>query len=280
MATPDINKAYQWAINTCNTPNVGYSMNTSWREGRTINGVTYYDCSSFIYYALIAGDFPLTRVAAFTTRDMIPVLLNLGFTEKPVSGEWKAGDILWRTGHTEMVYLGGQGQGRTMGAHTDELPLDDQVSIYPQTSYASEWQRLFRYGNGATGGNTTAQNGIVYDQDVTLNANGFTRAYTVTYNYNGSGAANTTATAIYTFNGWKKASASYSGTLVAKSSTWYDNVLYGITPGTTYNISVKGSSFTAGTAKTYTVRIYNFSTGATKYELARFNFSTGKNCTV
>ncbi len=152
MATPDINKAYQWAINTCNTPNVGYSMNTSWREGRTINGVTYYDCSSFIYYALIAGDFPLTRGAAFTTREMIPVLLNLGFTEKPVSGEWKAGDVLWRTGHTEMVYLGGQGQGRTMGAHTDELPLDDQVSIYPQTSYASEWERLFRYGNGATGG--------------------------------------------------------------------------------------------------------------------------------
>lgn len=152
MATPDINKAYQWAINTCNVPNVGYSMNTSWREGRTINGVTYYDCSSFIYYALIAGDFPLARGGAFTTRDMIPVLLNLGFTEKPVSGEWKAGDILWRTGHTEMVYLGGQGQGRTMGAHTDELPLDEQVSIYPQTSYASEWQRLFRYGNGATGG--------------------------------------------------------------------------------------------------------------------------------
>ena len=151
MATPDINKAYQWAINTCNAPNVRYSMDDYLREGNTVNGLTYYDCSSFIFYALKAGGFPLSG-GAFTTRSMIPVLLSLGFTEKPINGEWVAGDILWRTGHTEMVYSGGQGQGRTMGAHTNDLPDDDEVSIYPQTSYYYEWERLFRYGNGATGG--------------------------------------------------------------------------------------------------------------------------------
>lgn len=151
MATPDINKAYQWAINTCNAPNVGYSMNTSWREGLTVNGITYYDCSSFIFYALKNGGFPVSG-SAFTTRSMIPILLNLGFTEKPIGGEWVAGDILWRSGHTEMVYQGGIAQGYTMGAHTDEFPLAEQVSIYTSPSPAGDWQRLFRYGNGATGG--------------------------------------------------------------------------------------------------------------------------------
>lgn len=149
---PNIDKAYQWAVNTCNAPDVRYSMNYYLREGKTDGLYTYYDCSSFIYYALIAGGFPLQSGAAFTTRDMIPVLLNLGFTEISPTGTWTPGDVLWRPGHTEMVYLGGPGQGRTMGAHTDDYPGPDQVSIYPQTSYASEWVRMFRYGNGASGG--------------------------------------------------------------------------------------------------------------------------------
>ena len=149
---PNIDKAYQWAINTCNAPNIGYSQ--AWRYQKTVNGITYYDCSSFIWYALKAGDFPLTGIA-FTTRSMIGILLSIGFQEYAITGEWKPGDILWRYGHTEMVYTGGMGQGVTMGAHGDEsdgYALPDQVSIKPYTSYASEWTRLFRYGNGATGG--------------------------------------------------------------------------------------------------------------------------------
>ena len=149
---PNINKAYQWAINTCNAPNIGYSQ--TWRYQKTVNGVTYYDCSSFIWYALKDGDFPLTGYA-FTTRTMISILLSIGFQEYAITGEWKPGDVLWRSGHTEMVYTGGMGQGVTMGAHgdlSDGYALPDQVSIKPYTSYAYEWTRLFRYGNGATGG--------------------------------------------------------------------------------------------------------------------------------
>ena len=39
----DINKAYTWAIQTCNAPNVGYSQ--TYRNKQTVGGVTYYDCS-------------------------------------------------------------------------------------------------------------------------------------------------------------------------------------------------------------------------------------------
>lgn len=50
---PDINKSYSWAIETCNAPNVGYS--NAYRNQQTVGGITYYDCSSFINYALLAG---------------------------------------------------------------------------------------------------------------------------------------------------------------------------------------------------------------------------------
>jgi len=61
-------------------------------------------------------------------------------------------------------------------------------------------------GNGNTGG-TTASSTHTYDAAKALTTNGFTRAYTVTYDFNGSGASNTTATATYTFKEWNTAPA-------------------------------------------------------------------------
>ena len=140
---PNIQKAYNWAVQTCNAPDVGYSQ--TYRYQQTVNGITYYDCSSFISYALLAGDFPVPYV--FTTGVECDILLSIGFTEVPISGEWKAGDVVWRPGHTEMVYQGGTGSGITMGAHTDDYALADQVSInnFPTSNFS----RIFRYGGGA-----------------------------------------------------------------------------------------------------------------------------------
>lgn len=153
----DLNRAYQWAINTCNAPNVGY--NQDYRNQRTVKGITYYDCSSFIWYALLAGGFPVVpayRSAcgwnysgnAITTAYEKAWLTALGFTQVSISGEWKAGDVLWRNGHTEMVYSGGTGRGRTMGAHSSRYKLTDQVSINTYESTASSWTSLYRYGQG------------------------------------------------------------------------------------------------------------------------------------
>lgn len=52
----NIQLSYNWAIETCVKPNVGYSQ--QYRNQRTVNGITYYDCSSFVWYALIAGWVP------------------------------------------------------------------------------------------------------------------------------------------------------------------------------------------------------------------------------
>jgi uncharacterized repeat protein (TIGR02543 family) len=56
-------------------------------------------------------------------------------------------------------------------------------------------------GNGSTSG-STASSSHTYDVAKNLTANGFSRAYTVTYNHNYSGSTNTTKTATYSFSGW------------------------------------------------------------------------------
>lgn len=147
---PDINAAYQWAITTCNAPNVGYSQ--AYRNEQYYNGAIRYDCSSFIWYALKNGGFGNIGSYPFTTASMRPILISSGFTQVNINGEWKAGDILWRSGHTEMVYTGGIASGVTMGAHSDSYSLPKQVSINTSVTPASKWTQIYRYGNGATGG--------------------------------------------------------------------------------------------------------------------------------
>ena len=153
---PDINKAYTWAIQTCNAPKIGYSQ--SYRNQQTVGGVTYYDCSSFINYALLAGGFTTPSYApkynAFTTYTMPDELTRLGFTEVDASGEILPGDVGLSSTHTEMCYSGGVGEAVFMGAHTANAPLVNQVSIGSSSgdaTYKRSFPRIFRYGAGASG---------------------------------------------------------------------------------------------------------------------------------
>lgn len=163
-----LNKAYQWAVQTCNAPNVGYSK--TYRYQQTVNGITYYDCSSFVWYALYYGGFDKTDLgpSAFVTFNYSePVVLEkLGFVKLNARQEkWLAGDILlgrWGTWegitdyqHTEMVYKGTEnvGEGYTMGAHgAYGRALADQVSINTTLSYASTYPVIYRYGQGGASG--------------------------------------------------------------------------------------------------------------------------------
>lgn len=154
---PDINRAYTWSIQTCNAPNVGYSQ--TYRNQKTVNGITYYDCSSFINYALLAGGFTTPNYAsshnAFTTGSMANVLLSLGFTEVSATGEYLPGDVGLSSGHTEMCYQGGTGKGIFMGAHTANAKLENQVSIGNSVGDATatrSFPRIFRYGSGGASG--------------------------------------------------------------------------------------------------------------------------------
>lgn len=136
-----------WCIEKCNAPNIGYSQDH--REEETISGITYYDCSSFIWYGLAHNDFEIDATGhptyAFNTTAMPTDLPKMGWLEVPITGEWKQGDIVWRETHTEVVYEGGTASGITMGAHNDSLPLEQQVSINSYTSTASGYTKLFRF---------------------------------------------------------------------------------------------------------------------------------------
>lgn len=176
VQTGDIDKSYQWAINTCKAPNVGYGS-YELRNQVTVNGITYYDCSSFIWYALHNGGFINIGPPSFTTYvwSMQTILPNAGFTEYNAGEvEWLPGDILlglWGKNefdnnydyqHTEMVYegTGNIGEGYLMGAHgrrNGTIPLADQVSIRDYLNYGSvtptstTYTKLYRFGNGAGG---------------------------------------------------------------------------------------------------------------------------------
>lgn len=144
---PNIQTAYNWAIETCNKDNVGYSQ--QYRDQRTVNGITYYDCSSFIWYALIAGQFPCIQMAGttwpFTTSTMEGVLKAMGFTKYSPDVTWKQGDILMKQGHTEMAF----DTTRSMGAHSSKVPLAEQVSVNTNDSRNNGWYALWRYEDGA-----------------------------------------------------------------------------------------------------------------------------------
>lgn len=147
---PSIQASYNWAVQKCNEPNIGYSQ--AYREQETRGGITYYDCSSFIWYALLAGGFDVVKAnygdsKAFWTGNMRGVLDRLGFKRYNPNMEWKQGDILWRTGHTEMAF----NANKSMGAHTANAILSEQVSINANPpSNKNIWTELYRYEQGAT----------------------------------------------------------------------------------------------------------------------------------
>lgn len=153
---PSINGAYTWAVNCCNLPKVGYSQ--AYRNQQTVSGITYYDCSSFINYALLAGGWSTPGYApnsnAFTTYDMEGVLQQLGFT-RVTDSIIKAGDIGVSDTHTEMCYKGGTGKAVFMGAHgRNGIALVNQVSIGSSSgdpNYERTFPRIWRYGDGASG---------------------------------------------------------------------------------------------------------------------------------
>ena len=185
----NLQAAYDWAVNECTRPNTEYQLGDN--RSKTINGITYWDCSSFIWGALRAGGYDMPEYPFTTGNDdtdsyvyaELGCLLRAGFTlvgnfypgSMPESFELKNGDVLLRGasywggagyndgraddsnlyGHTEMVYDGAQ--RKVMGAHYHDASNPEQdVSIRDTPGSAgTRWFYVLRDLNGNAGGGGT-----------------------------------------------------------------------------------------------------------------------------
>ena len=136
--------AFDWAVQMCNAPDVGYSQR--YRNYKTVDGITYFDCSSFMFFALWLGggldvgslgfsttlsDYQNGLANAWVVATMVNYLRQLGWQQISMSDTslWLPGDILVKTRtHTEMI--NSMNPMQSMGARNSSLPLADQVAIH------------------------------------------------------------------------------------------------------------------------------------------------------
>lgn len=143
-----LSNAYDYVIAACRDPNIGYSQDMRKTITLGVDYKTYCDCSSLMSKAMTVGGY-FKNNPWFATSNERSYLSKAGWQKVDIDGEWKPGDILWRSGHTEMVYSGGAGKGVTMGAHTYKKAFANQVSINSFTSNKNTpWSELWRDPSG------------------------------------------------------------------------------------------------------------------------------------
>lgn len=149
MATK-IDRAVAWAVGIANDNSHGYDQSGRWGPD--------YDCSSLVIQAYENAGVPVKTNGATTTRNMCSVFLKTGFADvtKQVNlktgAGLKKGDVLWRTGHTEMMCS----KTQRVGAHSSEtggkygVDGDQTGREIDIRSYGGTWTRVLRLPGGST----------------------------------------------------------------------------------------------------------------------------------
>ena len=145
---------YDWSVYECNRTDVAYSQ--TYRNQQTVNGITYYDCSSFTFFAAWLGggldvgslgystninDYHNGTANAWTVNSMIRAIRSLTDWQQldPQTDAWQEGDILAKTNtHCEICYLPPR---QTMGAHSTA----GGVSINQYQTSLSYYDVILRY---------------------------------------------------------------------------------------------------------------------------------------
>ena len=135
-----VQKALEWAMQVANDDSIGYSMNTSLR-----NGPDYYDCSAFVIHAYRYGGLSLS--GATYTGNMYESFLAEGFQDVTseidlTTGDGLiVGDVLLNTVYHTEIY---SGNGKMVGARGREnIAQADQIQEH---SYSNRpWNYVLRY---------------------------------------------------------------------------------------------------------------------------------------
>ena len=149
MATK-IDKAVAWAVAIANDDSHGYDQGDRWGPD--------YDCSSLVIQAYEQAGVPVKAAGASYTGNMCSAFIKAGFADvtkqitlKTGAG-LKKGDVLWRTGHTEMMISATQ----RVGAHSSETggkygaEGDQTGKEIDIRSYGGTWTRVLRLPGGST----------------------------------------------------------------------------------------------------------------------------------
>lgn len=142
-----IEKAVSWAESIALNSSHGYSQVNRWGPD--------YDCSSLVIQALENSGIPAKSRGATTTRDMAPVLKNLGFRDIINSVDIRSGkglrrgDVLLSSSHTafysgdgNIVHASIDENGTIIGAHKgDQTGREICIRSY----YNKPWSSVLRF---------------------------------------------------------------------------------------------------------------------------------------
>lgn len=163
--------AVAWALAIANDDSHGYDQNSRWSPD--------YDCSSFVIQAYEQAGIPVKTNGATYTGNMVSVFKKTGFKDVTAqinlsTGEGlKAGDVVWKSGHTEMCSRAGY----LVGAHINEKgtitggQTGDQTGkeIYERTYY-SGWTTVLRYPETADKSEVISSNTYLNTAQMQVNA--------------------------------------------------------------------------------------------------------------
>lgn len=144
-----IDRAVAWAVSIANDDSHGYDQYGRWGPD--------YDCSSLVISAWENAGVPVKTKGATRTTNMCSVFIKCGFADVTKSVNLKTGaglqkgDVLWRTGHTEMMCSA----THRVGAHSSENKTitgkdgDQTGQEIDIRKYSGTWERVLRYPGGS-----------------------------------------------------------------------------------------------------------------------------------
>lgn len=166
-----ITKAVAWAVGVANDNTSGYDQTNRWGPD--------YDCSSLLISAWEYAGVPVKTSGASYTGNMVSVFKSCGFIDVTsqitlaTGNGLKVGDVLWKSGHTEMVCE----TGKIVGASANENgqatggKTGDQTGaeIRVRTYYNGPWTTVLRYQQ-ATYSGWIARNGYLTEAEMQNNS--------------------------------------------------------------------------------------------------------------
>lgn len=168
----EIARAVEWAIDTATDNSHGYDQTNRWGPD--------YDCSSFVITAYENAGVPVKTNGAGYTGNMVDVFIKTGFidvTNAVTLGSGaglKSGDVLWVSGHTEMVCSDRQivgasinENGETTGGQTgDQTGNEIRVRSY----YNYPWTMVLRWPESAITYKWISGNRVLTEEEMQNNA--------------------------------------------------------------------------------------------------------------